>query len=77
MIVGVPLLAVIYTLVRTFCERKLAEKELPVETMAYHNLTDIDVESNQPHYLKESEKESAFGGGLVKRWAAKLKLKKK
>ena len=77
MIVGVPLLAVIYTLVRTFCERKLAEKELPVETMAYHNLTDIDIESNQPHYLKESEKESAFGGGLVKRWAAKLKLKKK
>ncbi|MBP3936883.1 MAG: AI-2E family transporter [Clostridia bacterium] len=75
MIIGVPLLAVLYTIIATFCDRRLREKELPNETMAFHNLTDIDPITNEAHYQKESEKESAFSGGIIKRWLAKLKKK--
>ena len=56
MIIAVPLFAVIYTLIRAACERKLKEKELPVATEAYQNLSDIDLYTNEPHYRAEPER---------------------
>ena len=61
MIIAVPLFAVLWTLVTSACDRKLKEKELPVETDAYNNLTEVDPFTNEPHYRQPSEEPTPNG----------------
>ncbi len=61
MIIAVPLFAVLWTLVTTACDRKLKEKELPVETDAYNGLTDVDPFTNEPHYHQPDDKPISDG----------------
>ena len=50
MLCGVPVFAVLYTLVRTLLERLLEHRRLPVGTEAYQNLASIDEETHAPVY---------------------------
>ena len=55
MIVGVPLFATFYYIVKKITEASLRKKELPTETAEYVHLDYID-EGNELHYLKEDGK---------------------
>lgn len=74
MIIAVPLFAVLWTLVTSACDRKLKEKELPVETDAYTNLTEVDPFTNEPHYHQPDEMPKSTG--FFKRFCAGKKDKK-
>lgn len=60
MILGVPLFAVIYYLLKRLFENKLRKKELPTETETYVRAVQVDTETNQLRYpedMKPEEKE--------------------
>lgn len=54
-ILGVPLLAVIYTGIRNFSSKKLQDKNLPAGTSEFVNLAYIDAETNAPVYRAPSD----------------------
>lgn len=56
MIVGVPLLAVIYALIWGFIGRSLHRKELPVEVSDYFDMDSIHVQTKEPIKLKEKKR---------------------
>lgn len=62
MIIGVPTFAVFYYVVKLFITQKLEEKNLPVETENYHDLSYIDNEGNYVSYSEENVEESEEKG---------------
>lgn len=57
MILGVPLFAVIYSLISSLVNRSLGEKSLPVDTIAYFDLDHIDPETHKPVPMSENTAE--------------------
>lgn len=55
MIIGVPVFAVIYYLIKTMLEYRLRKKRLPVETQAYTQVERIDEDSKHLSYIKDKE----------------------
>ena len=59
---GVPVFAVIYSMVKNVTEMRLARKGYPVESETYYELDEINVETNEPIYYNEPEKK-----GIIKK----------
>ena len=57
MLIGCPLFAVIYRIVKDFIAYCLRKRKLNEDTAAYIDLKDIDVEEDSIHYVKYSEDE--------------------
>lgn len=58
MIIGVPIFAVLYYLIKTAVESRLKRKMLPVETLTYSDINYINDEDNQIVYLEKKKKET-------------------
>lgn len=58
MICGVPALSVIYALVKSVCDKRLKQRELPVETREYMQLSYIDPETRLPVKKSKDPEES-------------------
>ena len=69
MIIGVPVLAVIFAFFKSLVESKLEDKELPVETAQYFKLLYIDTESSEIVDFSEDAKKpfGALSKILIKR----------
>jgi predicted PurR-regulated permease PerM len=60
MFVGVPLFAVIYTLIKEYAENKLSKKTLPVDTEEYVLSKNKVIESGDKNFSEEKTQESIF-----------------
>jgi len=56
MIIGVPVFAVIYDLIKTMLEYRLKKKQLPINTETYAEVEHIDKDSNHLSYMEAQEK---------------------
>ncbi len=52
MIIGVPILSILYSFVNGLAKKKLEKKKLPVNSKDYENLKSIDVKTGKPIYNK-------------------------
>lgn len=66
MIIGVPLFAVLYSLITSLVDRSLADKKLPVKTSEYFSMDRIDLDTHQPVPFP-TEKPSEETGVSLKR----------
>lgn len=73
MILGVPIFAVLYALLKRRINRNLQRKGMPTETEAYRNLEKVDPKTGN---LKEMEAETQTNASK-KKWSWKLKHKEK
>lgn len=75
MFIGVPVFAVIYTVIKKFVENKLAKKALPQETEYYYKRDVFDIETNQLSFEKEILKKDTDEKQEKKSWLHALKEK--
>ena len=75
MIIGVPLFALLVSLIAALCKRSLQRKSLPVESTAYAGVQEIDPETGERVMLPSKPKMRDKPNGLVKRLFDKFKKK--
>ncbi|MBE6936575.1 MAG: AI-2E family transporter [Ruminococcaceae bacterium] len=76
MIIGVPLFALLISLVSAFCRRSLEKKHLPVPSAEYHGLASIDPDSGELLYLPPRKRFWNNPDSGIRRLFRKLKKNK-
>ena len=75
MIIGVPLCALLLSLIAALCKRSLEKKALPVDSKAYAGVQEIDPETGERIMLPPKPKMRDKPNGLVRRIVEKTKKK--
>ena len=75
MIIGVPLCALLLSLIAALCKRSLEKKALPIDSKAYAGVQEIDPETGERIMLPPKPKMRDKPNGLVRRIMEKTKKK--